>query len=323
MAFARTETMNLPEALYPIGDTLFRSAGLLRGVFGFGIPLQRQEGFAPFFVVGSGRCGSTLLRRILQASDEVHIPPEAYSLPPARHFVLRHRDRSWSYVVRNVLAFYELHPEFGSFELSLRGLVPELLELSADRRSLARIIDAIYRYHGQQRGQTFTRWGDKTPLHSFHMPEILQVFPDARFIHLIRDGADVAASRLQAGFEADITAAARRWQSAVNAVQAFARQHTGICLDVRYEHLVSETVEAVKTICAFLDLHFDASMIESREHAGNMGDVGILEHHKNVFRPVNPDSIGRGRRALTAQQLADLHRVIGRDLQRLGYDPLD
>ncbi len=100
-------------------------------------PLCAGERFAPFFIVGSGRCGTTLLRRILAAGGQVHIPPETYKVGPAVRFFRRNRDRAWSFLVRGVLSMFEYHPMFERWKISLRPLAAELGELPPGRRSLA------------------------------------------------------------------------------------------------------------------------------------------------------------------------------------------
>ncbi len=218
-----------PEFLHPMADTVLRLRPMILGMLGTGYPLNRGERFAPFFIVGSGRCGMTLLRRILQASNEVHIPPETDMLCSVIPFFLRNRDRPWNYLVRNVLAMFEYHLEFEPFEISLRPLVPELNAVPMQSRSLSLMLDSLYRYHGQQTGQTFSRWGDKTPWNTFFMEPIRRIFPDALFIHIIRDGADVAYSRHRSGFEQDIADSGRRWVRAIRTVERFSRRHPGRC----------------------------------------------------------------------------------------------
>jgi hypothetical protein len=308
-----------PRFAFPIADIMLRLRSLL---LGRGHPLHRNEGVRPFFIVGSGRCGTTLLRRILQASNQVHIPPETYVLGPAVMVYLRNRHRPWPVVVRSVLSLFEFHPEFDTFGVPLRPLGLHLIEAPKERRSLALILHRLFVYHGEQTGQRFERWGDKTPLNSFWLGAIRSVFPDARFIHLVRDGADVAASRLQAGFEEDIVRAAQRWKAAVRAVRRFAERHPEVCHEVRYEDLVSAPKEVVSRICSFLDLEFQPGMTEALGHSRDMGDVSRLAHHENVSKPISTSSIGRGRRGLSAKARSELQRVIGADLRRFGYDPL-
>ncbi len=314
--------MNWPEFTYPIADTIGRIRSLASGLIGGGYPLHREERVRPFFIVGSGRCGTTLLRRILQAGDQVHIPPEMYVFKEARDFFRRHRDRPWNFLVRNVLAMFEFHPEFDAFEISLRPLAAELAELPKESRSLASIFDRLYRYHGEQKGQVFERWADKTPLNAYFLEAILTVFPDAIVVHMLRDGVDVAYSRFEAGMNPDLLSAALRWQSATVAVSNFSEAHPGRCTEVRYEELVSDPGRVVEQLCSFLGLNFDPDMISSRDHVSAMGDVAKLSHHASVHEAINSESVGRGRRALSDLQKRELHEAIGSELHRLRYDPL-
>ena len=68
---------NRPPWTYLLSDLWWRSR---RIVTGQRVPLNRDEGYRPFFIVGSGRSGNTLMRRVLQTSPELHIPPETFVL---------------------------------------------------------------------------------------------------------------------------------------------------------------------------------------------------------------------------------------------------
>jgi len=307
-----------PEFLYPLYDLAVR---LGKSVFRRGHPLTRNEGLNPFFIVGSGRCGTTLLRRILQASPEVHIPPEMSMLHSVIPLFRRNRSESWGWLVRLVLAAFDYDPFFWHFRIeSLRPLVDKLTGLPEDRRSLAIIIDQVVRYHGEQTGQTFERWGDKTPGHFYRMRELLAIFPDARFIHMVRDGVDVAASYARSSLPHDLDSAAKRWVASLRAVRHFAKRHASQCLEVRYENLVADPEGAVADVCRFLNVGFDATMIERLDHIGEMGELAE-KHLENVRRPISVASIGRGRRELTQEQKEHLQRLIGKELAMAGYEP--
>lgn len=311
--------LKLPNLIYPILDVaqrLGRSA-LLRQY-----PLHRNENYEPFFIVGSGRSGTTLLRRILQASPEVHIPPETFVLADVIEHFRRGANRPWRDVVYMTLALFEYYPEFEKFGIQLRRLANQLLECPREKRSLAFILDKIYRYHGEQMGETFRKWGDKTPINAFCLEQILGVFPDAKFIHMLRDGADVVHSYVKAGLQPSIEAAAKRWQRSVRAVEGFARRHPAICHEVRYEQLVTDPERVVRSVCRFLGIAFDPRMINRLDHIDSMPDVKQYRHLVNVLHPIAPDSIGKGRKALTVEEKGRLQRLIGEDLERLGYRPL-
>ncbi|MEM7230030.1 MAG: sulfotransferase [Planctomycetota bacterium] len=278
--------------------------------------------FAPIFIVGSGRCGSTLLRRMLQHSGALHIPPENSALPAMIRMYRQYRDRSWTALVHMTMDHLEAHPDFAVFDLKLDEVRTSLRKVAVNRQSLATIVDAVYTAHSLAHGNGAARWADKTPLNVYHMQDIRQVFPDARFIVLVRDGVDVVRSMMEkGGRERTMTAAMDRWQTSIHAAEAFQHAHPGTCLEIRYESLVSDAPDALHSICAFIEIDYDATMLDSTDTAASMQDVGALAHHAEVARPVSAAHIGKGRRDLEPGQLQTIERILGDDLVRLGYPP--
>ncbi|RME39093.1 MAG: sulfotransferase [Planctomycetota bacterium] len=309
----------VPAWLMPGYDLLVRAGrwGLTRPV-----PLHRGEGFRPVFLIGSGRSGNTLLRRILQAGRDLHIPPETFVLGRVIRLFLRNRHLPWDHLVRLVMGWFAFHQAAETFGVPLHPLVQELLEMPREQRSLARMLDAFYRYHGTETKQTFVRWGDKTPYNTFALDWIRRTFPDARFVHVLRDGADVVVSYVRASLQPDVESAARRWVRSVRLARSFARRHPRQCREVRYEDLVTQPEATVESLCRFLDIRYHPEMITRLDHADAMGDVARYEHMKNVARPVTADSIGRGRRTLDAADRARLGKIMNRTLVACGYEPL-
>lgn len=202
-----------------------------------GYPLHLNEQIHPFFIIGSGRSGNTLLRRILYNHSTLHIPPETYVLGNGIKFFSVNRKLLWRELVFSTLAQFEYYPEFETFEISLRPLAWKLIHLPPDKRSLAFILDAFYRYHAEQHKIVCQRWGDKTPINTFALDRIYSVFPEAQFIHIIRDGCDVVASYRKARIYTNILEAANRWVSAITVAQNFIKSHPENCLEIRYEEL--------------------------------------------------------------------------------------
>ena len=287
-----------------------------------GYPLSDDAGYDPFFIVGSGRSGSTLLRRMLIAHPDVYIPPESWVLGRCVKLWRQHPSLTWRDRVYLILAQFEYTPrmrERGWPELA--PVAQRLLAVEPKARSLARIIDMVYRFSAEQDSDC-RRWGDKTPLSTFSLPRIRSVFPSARFIHLIRDGCDVTFSYLQAGRYHDLKLAARRWAAAAKLASRFCRRHSDQCIEIRYEQLVTKPEETLRQVCGLLDLEFIPRMIESEDVACRMKNVSKTNPFtENVLRPVFADSIGKGRRALSADQRQLIAPIIGKELARLGYDP--
>jgi protein-tyrosine sulfotransferase len=226
-------------------------------------PLQRNEPYRPFFIIGAGRSGNTLLRRVLTAHPAFHIPPETYVLPRIVKRFRRVSHMEWADIIHFIYAFFQFHEEFETFDVrNLSDLVHRVASVDKKKRSLAFIINAFYEWHAQQHGLSFERWGDKTPLNVFGLKRIHQVFPKAQFIHIVRDGCDVVASHLEAGICDHAEEAARRWRTAVGLCQSFGRAHPHACLEVRYEDFVTGPQETTAAICAFLGVAFDECMLE-------------------------------------------------------------
>jgi len=286
-----------------------------------GWPLHCNEDIAPFFIVGAGRSGTTLLRRILVASRQVHIPPETYVLSQVIEHYCRNAYLDWSTLVQQCMALFELHPEFATFHISVRPLLPGLLALPEKERSLARILDMFYRYHAEQTGVNCERWGDKTPINTFALNDIYAVFPKARFIHLLRDGVDVVHSYVSTGLIPNIEHAAERWRDAVKLAHDFSVKHAGACIELRYEALSCDSNIEMDRVCAFLNIHYDESMIDQLEHTSVMGDMSTYEHYQHANEAVSSRYVGKGRETLSGEQQQRINKVIGDTLKAMGYEP--
>jgi len=295
-------------------------------------PLHGDSRFSPFFIVGSGRAGTTLLRRVLQGNEQVHIPPEIWSFRKTYKRFLQYRSvLSWTDLAAILTRVYIADSDFDdAFKAETFSIMEQLGALPEKSRSLASLIDAISRAHGRHSGASFTRWGDKTPLNSFCLEEIVEVFPDARFIHLIRDPADVIRSYLKYDMVPDLEAGASRWSRAVQSVREFKSKHESSggdayderVLEVYYEDFVSSPESVIRSICAFLDLNFETMRVGQTDHVDEIDEIAGREHHANVFQPISTEHIGKGRRELDDSALKELDALIGSECEALGYEPL-
>jgi hypothetical protein len=287
-----------------------------------GFPLKNGTRYRPFFVVGSGRSGNTLLRRVLYAHPELHIPPETYVLGYAIRLFRQNRNLRWKDLVNLVLSLFEYYPAFDTFGVPTLGpLAVRLGTIPPEQRSLSAILDGFYRYHAEVTESACARWGDKTPDNTYYLDAIRRVFPEAQFIHMVRDGCDVAYSYVETGMFRTEREAAAVWLDMVRRGRRFCRSFPDGCLEVRYEDFVTRPEPVVRNVCGFLGVDFLPGMLDSAEVAARMGDVAALEHHRKVRAPIRADSIGKGRRAFADSQKKAVQEIIGPALEELGYDP--
>lgn len=299
----------------------------MRGIYyalsGTSIPFHKCEEYTPFFIVGSGRAGTSLLRRFL-VSAPVHIPPEVWSMRSViRQFENTNWLSSWEEKVNTISVSLVLGSGCSRKfkEKGLMRIINRAKGLPERKRSLAALINCFYKEHAEWVGSDARRWGDKTPLNSFCLEEIDSVFTDAKYVHLIRDGADVVKSYLREGLQPDIQSAIERWKSSVWSVKEFKHNNESKVINVRYEELVREPKEVTKNICDFLEVNFKTNMIENKNEEV-LSDLSGKEHHRNLFKSVSEEHIGKGRRALTSSEREAIKAEANDLLVDLGYAAL-
>jgi hypothetical protein len=166
-----------------------------------------------------------------------------------------------------------------------------------------------------------SRWGDKTPAYLPHIGELAEVWPEARFVVLVRDGRDVALSVMRVPFGANNAwAAARSWKHAVQLGREAEQRYPNRVLTVRYEDLVGDPSAHVARVCAFLALDYDSQMlaIERTDSAKIVQDQSSW--FTNVWAGINTTAVGKWRRDMTPGQVRTFERVAGEELRGLGYD---
>jgi hypothetical protein len=214
---------------------------------------------SPFFIVGCPRSGTTLLRWLLCAHPRLTVPGESHFIP---HFWRAYGDPA------NAEAATKLAARVLGLERIARwdtGLKPrDFADVRSYRDFLHRLFAPILERENR------VRWGDKTPHYVQEIPTLAGLFPDARFIHIYRDGRDVALSWLAARMEpGNVYKAASLWNGWVRQGRADgARLSPGQYMEVRYETLIENPEQIMPEVCRFLGEEFDAAVL--RPKAGNM-----------------------------------------------------
>lgn len=278
-------------------------------------------------VVGVGRSGTTLLRLMLDAHPDLAIPPETHFIP--RLTPLAHLSDARATFLRGI-ARSERWPDF--------GLDIEDLRQALERNGPLNVSDCVrgfFELYAAKFGKP--RWGDKTPIYLWHMNAIQALLPESAFIHIIRDGRDVALSTQSVWFGKDRALAdlAQRW---VGGIATARRQAAALprYLEIKYEDLVANPEAVLREVCAFIDLDFEPEMLTyTRTSAERLdalqpmrdaqGRVAVsAEHRRDIhsmtLKPPDPTRAARWRTEMSAADQAEYEAVAGAMLDALGYE---
>jgi hypothetical protein len=283
-------------------------------------------------IVGAPRSGTTLLRFMLDAHPQLAIPPETGFLVPLSRLANSgacDAERICA-AITEYPADAPVWPDFQIPEAAFRQRLSEIAQLTP-----ADAARCFYRMYAERHGKP--RFGDKTPVYGPHIAEVAALLPEARFIHLIRDGRDVALSLRGMWFAPadDITSLAAYWRDIVAATCAQGRAAPHY-LEVRYEDLVRDPHAVLTVIADFVELAFDSRMLryferatdrlrehgERRDHAGNivLARAQRLRQQEFITRPPDPARALRWRNAMTADERGAFEQVAGPLLRELGYE---
>ncbi len=235
----------------------------------------------PVFVVGAARSGTTLLRLMLDAHP-------SFALPPESHFVVTLAARRLRLQRRPEVALDRVlgHPRF-----ALWGLDGDLVRAAAARRrpaDLAGLFRVVFETYAAAQGKP--RWGDKTPGYVEHLPLLAHLFPDARFIHLIRDGRSVAASiATQPWGPPTPVSAAWWWRGRVRQGRRDGARLGERYLEVRYEELIADPIVALSAVCRHLGTEFHPTMLGYANTAPGRLPAGTTQpgqlHERTLLPP--------------------------------------
>lgn len=282
-------------------------------------------------IVGAPRSGTTLLRFMLDAHPDLAIPPETGFLGADLTQLQGLSRRQFADFIEKFPADAPGWSDFGlqstEWRQALDGVEP--FDLPCAFRSFYRLYAARF---------SKSRWGEKTPGNVFKMEQIEALLPESHFIHLIRDGRDVALSWRKTWFSPgqDIKTLAHHWQQSVRVgmESGIARRHY---LAVHFEELIENTAAVLQRICDYLSLDFQPSMLNYFENT----PIRLLEHGERrrvdgsllvgrdqrlqqqllTTYPPARDRVGAWRDTLTAFERDAFASVAGDLLSQLGYEP--
>ena len=239
------------------------------------------------FIGGMGRSGTTLLRTILDSHPRIASGPEFDVLPKVA----------------------DLHFRF--MKTSRAGRMNDYLDTEGINALFRHFVEEALSGYARKKGKDILV--EKTPSNVVCFDTLSELMPDARFIHMVRDGRDVVCSYLEVGRRYKAHAKRPRLHMASvfhSAVMWTTRAGTGLklcgpgsrlyrenrALTVRYEDLVLNTEKEVRRVCDFLDVEFHPAMLEHHKQPHDMKLDDFTRTPDKFLRPISRASLARWKR---------------------------
>jgi hypothetical protein len=285
-----------------------------------------QPPFPVPFICGATRSGTTLMRLMLDAHPEMAIGGETHFVVPMLKASAR-RARSADELAEMVITA----ERWGDFHLSEDELRERFR--AVDPLNCTDAVRAFYRLYAEHQGKE--RWGDKTPGYVREMVLLQRAFGEARFVHMIRDGRDVAMSVVPREWgPKTIEGAAGLWKRRIERARE-QQSKLDHYIEVHYEELITDTEAVLRRVCDFIELEFDPVMLEYHARAeerlaekardlptrfGKITAESRLESHKLASEPPRSDRIARWRTKMDPADLREYESIAGETLVAAGYE---
>ena len=249
-------------------------------------PLAPAARRGPIFIIGAMGSGTTLLRLMLDSHPRLAIPHETGFMRAYRAM------------------------QFIPFKWTGRGWARRLgwtdEELDAELRAF---FERIFMRYAEREGKE--RWGEKTPLHTWHVQAMAKLFPDAVFIGMVRHPGAATASNM-ARFGQPVNKAAIHVDRYYRELARVAAGYPRRFVVLRYEDLVLRTEDTMRELLAWLGEDWSEQVLE--HHVVQAGREGRVEGGSRAEDPVDAERIAKWARTMSA---AD-RRVVAQRLGRLG-----
>ncbi len=257
---------------------------------------------SPVILGGCPRSGTTLLRVMLDSHPRIVCGPETSLF-------------TGGFIPHKLAARFDMSE-------------PEIWALHDQAGDHAQFVERFFSRYAERRGRS--RWADKTPQNIRHLDYIYRHFPEARFVHVIRDGRDVVCSMrthpkfrvvngqpVETNIRRPLRPCIEMWLEDTGCGMAWRGRSK--YFELRYEDLVGAPEKTLRSLCEYLGETFDGAMLEYHARHDSSRDAARFAANEAATQPLSKESIGRWRNDLTDDEQKLFAQLAGHRLCELGY----
>jgi hypothetical protein len=271
------------------------------------------------FIGGCGRSGTTMLGAMLGSHSRCVATPESKFVVPAHRAAVRNANDNNQ--LEATLAQLAQDWSFRVWDIPVPSVDELSLSSPAVRDSFPSLMESLVGTYAEHVGRAGADvWVDHTPENVRRAADLRELFPEARLIHVIRDGRAAASSVKQLDWGPNTAGAAAQWWVDRVSMGFAAENFFGAsAITIRYEDLVSEPTTWLRRICEFLELEYEPSIVAG---SGFRVPIYTRRQHDLIGRPPDADRTEAWRQELTQREIEIFESIASGFLAVLGYEPV-
>ena len=286
--------------------------------------IKNIESLPLFFIIGRPRSGTTLLKTLFDAHPNVNIPIECPVF-----MALHNRYGETKYWSKNTLSLFYNDllklKRFDFWRIDLEKLKSDILACEGENsyETICKVVH--YNNNSIFDKQEIKIIGDKNPKYSSYTKNLIAVFPNAKFIHIIRDYRAHFLSMRNAGFpKAIVSLSSYLWKDSAKNMDRLKNKYPNKIYSLRYEDLVNEPEFYIKQMAAFLEIEHVPEVIEYYKKRDEFEKIFTKEYLKKYFEsllsPINTSRIDIWRDKLTEREIRIADAMVGSVAEKQGYN---
>jgi hypothetical protein len=277
-----------------------------------------------FFIIGRPRTGTTLVQSLLDAHPDVQMPWEC-------QFVLNLYPKYGKLELWNHETLQQFYSDllrqwqFSAWNLDHDKLKADLLacEGIATYRDVCQVVYLNYISFFPKKEIKLI--GDKNHGYTIYTERLKKIYPEGKFIYLLRDYRDNYESVSRVDFELhSVSLVVYKWRYFYKKAMEASRKYPDSFYFIRYEDLAAEPQLHFKKLSDFLGIEFLPEVFEfykMKDKAKEKYPSDVLQkHHQSLFNPVNTSRIGRWEKSMTQRQVRIADHIAGKYADKAGYE---
>jgi Sulfotransferase family len=274
------------------------------------------------FIVGCGRSGTTLLRSLINSHPNIIAALEC-------HFILFMYPRfgkikHWTRenILQFIDALYSIK-KFSRWLIDREQLTKELLAVT-ELAEYSLLCKMVY-YQMRKSKEKTMLMVDKNPIYSLFIKRLVRIYPESKFIHIVREPKDCINGHLKKFHYKNTFFLAWYWRRFNTSIESGKQKSPGKFLIIKYENLVRDTEQTMRDLCDFFHLPFDNRILQnSFPEMIHLYKDNVFEkfktNHEGLLLPVNDSNIGKWEKEMLPRDIAITGIIAGKFAEvKYGY----